>query len=83
MIGPGKPEDVISLHPFPSNQNILQRIVQGMSYVEDAGDVGRWDNDAIGLPLGVFVGSEEALPHPEGIPAFLHLVGIIGFVENS
>ncbi len=49
MVGAGHPQGLESLHPFLANENVLQRVVQGVAEVQRAGHVGRRDDDAVGL----------------------------------
>ena len=46
MIGARHPQRVEALHPLPADQDVLQRIVQGVPQVQGAGDVRRRDDDA-------------------------------------
>ena len=45
MICAWLPEDVLALHPRKTDQHVLQRIVQRMAHMQDAGDIGRRDDD--------------------------------------
>jgi hypothetical protein len=44
MIGAGQPERVVPAHAVPTDENILERIVEGVAEVQRAGHVG-WRND--------------------------------------
>jgi hypothetical protein len=48
VIGAGLPQRVIALHAPPADQHVLQRVVERMTQMQAAGDVGRRDDDAIG-----------------------------------
>ena len=48
VVGAGHPEGVVALHPAPADQDVLERVVEGVAEVEGAGDVRRGDDDAVG-----------------------------------
>ena len=52
MVGARLPQHVAAAHALEAAQDVLQRIVQRMAHVQRAGDIGRRDDDAIGLGLG-------------------------------
>ncbi len=52
VIKAGLPERVKSLHPFPADQNVHQRLGKRVAHVQNAGDVRRRQHDAIGRCLG-------------------------------
>ena len=86
VVGPRHPQDFVSLHAPPADQDVLERVVEGMTQMERTGDVGRWDHDAIGLPAAGGVGVEIPFVQPELIPALLGVLGsiLLGKVrENS
>jgi hypothetical protein len=82
MVCPRKPEGFITLHPFESNQTILQGIVEGMSDVKHTGHVGGWDYNGVRRPGRMFIGPEITLFFPVRIPFFFNPVGVIRFVQN-
>jgi hypothetical protein len=45
MVGARLPERVEAAHPVPAGQHVLQRVVEGMAHMQDAGHVGRRDHD--------------------------------------
>ena len=49
MVRSRQPERVIALHPFVTDENILQGIVQSVSHVQLSRNVGRRNHDGIGL----------------------------------
>ena len=64
------PQRVKPAHPVPADQDILQRVVEGMPHVQAAGDVGRRDHDAIGLgPRRIRAGHETSGPFPRLVQA--------------
>ena len=51
MIGAWDPKGLQALHAFPSNEDILKRIIEGMANVEGTCDVGgRNDDTNNGVP---------------------------------
>ncbi len=65
-----------------ADQDVLEGVVQGVAHVQDAGDVGGRDDDAIGRLAAVGPGPKEALLLPIFIPLRLDPLGIVDFVEN-
>ncbi len=51
VVGAGHPERVEALHPLHANQDVLQRVVQGVAQVQRAGHVGRRNHDRKGLAV--------------------------------
>ncbi len=51
VICAGHPERVITLHPFETNDDVLQRVIERVAQVQRAGDVGRRDDDGEGFAL--------------------------------
>ena len=47
MVCAGLPEGVKAAHPMPAYQDILQSIVEGMTHMQNAGDIGWGDHDTI------------------------------------
>ena len=64
VVGARHPERVEALHPLLADEDVLQRVVQGMAQVQGAGDVGRRDDDRVRLAVRVRArcGSSPALP---------------------
>jgi hypothetical protein len=67
VIGAGLPEHVAAAHALEAREHVLQGVVERMAHMQRAGDVGRGNDDAVGLggaPLGP-AGAERArvLPH--------------------
>ena len=65
------PQGLVALHPFLADEDVLERVVQGVAQVQRAGHVRRRNDDRVGLAIGVRLAVEVALLFPEGIPAFL------------
>ena len=51
VVGAGLPEHVAPAHALEAAQHVLQRVVERMAHVQRAGDVGRRDDDAVGLGI--------------------------------
>ena len=65
---PRLPERVEAAHAVPADQNILQRVVEGMAHVQHARHVGRWDHDAEGV---ITAGVGPGLEGPGGFPCLV------------
>ncbi len=52
VVGAGHPEGVVALHPLEADDDVLQRVVEGVAEVEGAGDVRRRDDDGEGALVG-------------------------------
>ena len=84
VVGAGLPQHVAAAHALEAAQDVLQRVVERVPHVQRAGDVGRRDDDAIGLgaaPLGP-AGAERARLLPGGVDAALDLGGLVGLVDH-
>ena len=47
VVGAGHPEHVVALHAPVAAEDVLEGVVEGMAHVQDAGDVGRRDDDGV------------------------------------
>ena len=65
------PECVVALHAVPADQDVLQRVVERVAHVENAGDVRGRDHDREGFRavLGVGPGFERAGAFPSLVKA--------------
>ena len=61
VIGPGHPQDIVSLHALESDQDILKCIVQCMPQMQCASDIWRGHDNRIGFAIGVRLGVKIAL----------------------
>ncbi len=70
VVGAGHPERVEALHPLHADENVLQRVVQGVAEMEGAGYVRRRNDDCVDWTRisRIGVGVEVAALFPEGIP---------------
>jgi len=84
VVGAGLPQHVLAAHALEAAQDVLQGIVERMAHVQQAGHVGRRDDDAVGKRLGAFgpAGAEGACRFPCGVDAALDRGGLIGFVDR-
>lgn len=83
VVAARKPQGRLSQHPVPANHDILQRVAQGVSHVEGAGDVGRGvdDDEAasfLDVAAGGELGLEEALLLPPLVPGRLDSNRVVG-----
>jgi len=77
VVGARHPKRLVALHPLLPDQNVLERVIEGVAQVECTGHV-RWrDDDRVGLPVGTRLAVEVALLLPEGVPAPLGRAGIV------
>ena len=79
VVGSGQPEHVEPVHAFIPGENILKGVVQGVAHVERAGHVRGRDDDGKRRAGGIFIGPEQVLLFPEGIPFIFYLMGIVNF----
>ena len=57
VVGAYLPKGVAALHTFEAGERVHDGVLERMTHVEAAGDVGRWDGDAEGFafaPLRLF-----------------------------
>ena len=81
---PGCHSTSLAAHALEADEHVLQRVVERMAHVQRAGDVGRRDDDAVGLgvaPLGP-AGAEGARLLPGGVDAPLDRGGLVGLVDH-
>ena len=67
VVGARNPAGVLALHAGAAHQYVLQRIVEHVSHVEHARNIGWRDDDRVGFPLIGF-GMEKAVLHPVVVP---------------
>ncbi len=71
VIGARHPERVVAVHALVADQDVLERVVERVTQMERPGDVGRRDDDAVGLLGRVGFGVEVAALFPDGVPVRL------------
>ena len=76
MIHARQIQNIIALHPLVAADDILQRIVPGMTKVQNPGHIGR-RNDNCKRVFGFVPGREIAGPDPLVITAVFHSLMIV------
>jgi hypothetical protein len=69
VVGAGDPQGVVAVHALVADENVLQRVVEGVPPVERAGDVGRGHDDGVGRLGRGGIGAEESALFPFAVPA--------------
>src|SRR5690606_17647662 len=75
------PQGVVALHAVVADQAIHDGVVEAVTHVQAAGDVGRRDHDAVGITLAG--GLEVAALFPGVVPVLLDGLGVEGLVHVS
>ena len=83
MVGARLPADILAAHPLKPNQRVLKRIVKRVAHVQDASDVGRRDDDGIGLRTGVTRRAETASLLPARINALFCICRVKALVKHT
>ena len=81
MIGPRKPKDFATEEASASGEDILDGVIENVAKGEDAGDVGRRDDDGITRLLGIWVGSVVVAFVPLAVETIFDLSGFVGRSE--
>ncbi len=68
MVGARHPQGLEALHAFETDENVLDRVVERVAHVKNAGHVGRRDHNRILRFGGILIGMEMPPLHPGGIP---------------
>ena len=77
MVGPRHPEHIVAPGPPVPAEHILEHVVECMTHVEDARDVGRRDDDGVGFAGPVGVRGEGLVGLPFLGPAGFHVRGFV------
>jgi hypothetical protein len=72
VVGAGHPQGVVTLHPPPADEHVLQRVVERVAHVQGAGHVRRRDDDREGFAIRVRVAVEVAALLPEFVFDAVH-----------
>ena len=80
MISAGYPAGVFSLHPGPSDEDILNRIIQAMAHVQHPGNIGRWNHNSIRFPVIGFA-VKVSFAQPVLVPMLLGLLVLKIFAQ--
>ena len=83
MVGAGLPQHVAPLHPVEADQDVLDRVVEGMAEMQAAGHVRRRDHDGVGFAIGRRIGPERARRFPAVVLPALHGFGPVGLVQHG
>ena len=81
MVGAGLPERVVTAHAVIADQGILQGMLEGMPHMQGAGDIRRWQHDAVAVALRRCTSGKIAIRFPLGIPVLLNCVRLVTFSE--
>ena len=84
VVGADLPEHVLAAHALEPAEHVLQRVVERMAHMQRAGDVGRRNDDAIGLGLGALgpSGPEGARLFPFRVDAALDFGGLVCLFDH-
>ncbi len=86
VIGAGEPEDFLAFHAGLAGEDVLDGVVEDVPEGEDAGDVGRRDDDGIGRACWRHAGGvcgETAVFHPEVVPLGFDSLRFVGLGDLS
>ena len=81
MIGPRKPKHFATEEASASGEDILDGVIENVAKGEDAGDVGRRDDDGITRLLGIWVGPVVVAFVPLAVETIFDLSGFVGRSE--
>ena len=81
MVSARQPECSIALHALEADQDILQRIVQGVAHMQLAGDVRRRDHDGIRFFRRIRLGGKIAPVLPVLVDRTLHHLRFKSFLD--
>ena len=70
------PAGVFAVHPRLADEHVVERVVEYVSHMQDARDVGRGNHDGVGRPI-VGLGVEKLMLQPVGVPFVFDLRGVI------
>ena len=77
VVGPGNPQRLVSLHPSPADQDILQGLVEGVAHVQLPCNIGRRNHDRERLLVRLHVSVERSGLLPFLIPFLFNTARII------
>ena len=81
MIDARNPQRILTAHAGDTGEDVLERVIDGVAQVQRAGDIGRWDDDGVGLAGDGGVGTESVGVLPEFVDGRLEGGGVVGFGE--
>ena len=80
MVGAHLPQGVAALHAAVAHQGVHDGVLEGVTHVQAAGDIGGRDHDAEGITLAARL--EMTGLFPVFIPGLLDAIGLVGFVHD-
>ncbi len=81
MVGTRLPQRLVALHAMVADQGIHDRVVETVTHVQAAGDIGRRDHDAI-APVAVAPGREVAVLLPALVPGLFDRMRVVGLLHE-
>ena len=84
MVGARLPQHVLAAHALEAGQHVLQRVVERVADMQRAGDIGRRNDDAIGLGRGALrpAGAEGARLLPGLVNAAFDRAGLVSIFDH-
>ena len=82
VVGAGNPQHVLALLTGMTAEYVLKGLVQGVADVQNARDVGRRNDDGIGVAGGGQIGREGLGFFPVLAPVSFHFLRFIGFGQH-
>ena len=79
VVRPGEPKHILALHPGAAGEDILNRVVEDVTEVENPRDIRRGDDDGVGRLLPFFVTTKTSGVDPAAVPLSLDITGLIAF----
>jgi hypothetical protein len=73
VVHAGQPQRFVPLHSSPSDQRVLDGVVERVAHVQRAGDVRGWKHDRVRRPPSAGVSSEQPLGDPLLVAPMLYL----------
>ncbi len=83
MIGSGNPNNRMPCLSGSPDENVLNGVVQNMTHGQNAGHVGRGDDDGVGWLLLVFFSGKATGFQPLLIEAVFDFGGLVGFFHGK
>ena len=77
VVGAGDPAGGFAFETGAADEGVLEGVIEHMAHVQDAGDVGRRDDDGVGLLAGCGDAGEALGFLPGGIPFGFNIAGFV------
>jgi len=81
VVGAGYPEGGLALETGAADEDVLQGVVEHVAHRQDAGDVGRRDDDAIGLAIRDDAAGKAVGGLPGGIPLLFDVARFVALAD--